>query len=663
VILISPWLAYQTFQDPPANRLFKWHLAGAPEKDARGTWQTLRENYAKLGWRGAWTNKISNLHAQVFGDWNHLFDFPAATAGDRRHQEFFYPARALTWWPILALFAVVTTRRRIVSPPRDFLVLTSWLLLTTVIWCLLMFGLYQAVIHHGSYALMIGWFVLFSVVLDRCGRGWLALLIVLQIVTLATTWVPGNATINGPAAGLFFVLISGGALGWIVVHALTDKGVRDTETWGRGAPEREPEATPEPTLKSPRLPERIATALRAWWANPRITFWALAACALVLALRKPHALHTPQLWAEDGSIFLMQADLHGSSSLVMPYMGYLHTLPRVIAWITPRLFDPAWWPAFYNGVSFLIWLAVLARFFTSRFELPGKPWLALALIAVPHSGEIFFNVTNLQWLTAFVLIQQVLILPPKTTAQRVSDLLILASVTLTGPFGVAFLPLFIWRCWRDRRPDNGAALAVVLVGAAIQLWFVIQTGPRFEYQSAPIRLWNILEILARRIVVWPVFGTRFAFSMPPPLVAAIGGAIGVGLIAWSLRPHPRRKLRVPIVGALVLITLASVYRIRPDTWGSDSVDYGDRYFYIPRVLIAWLLVWEFDAIPRWVASAARILCLMGLLMHLRSYTVRAPEDYHWAEHVEPIRRGVPADIPTLPEGWTLEYRGRPPRAP
>ena len=37
----------------------------------------------------------------------------------------------------------------------------------------------------------------------------------------------------------------------------------------------------------------------------------------------------------------------------------------------------------------------------------------------------------------------------------------------------------------------------------------------------------------------------------------------------------------------------------------------------------------------------------------------APPDYRWVEHCDPIRRGVPANIPTLPEGWTLEYRGRP----
>jgi hypothetical protein len=133
------------------------------------------------------------------------------------------------------------------------------------------------------------------------------------------------------------------------------------------------------------------------------------------------------------------------------------------------------------------------------------------------------------------------------------------------------------------------------------------------------------------------------------------------LIGWALRPHPRRLLRVQVVAAFAMITLAAVYRTRPDTWAADNLDYGDRYFYIPRVLLAWLLIWEFDAVPRAVANAARVFCVLVLFMHLRSYTVRAPTDYHWDTHVEPIRQGVPADIPTLPEGWTVEYRGRPGR--
>ena len=118
-----------------------------------------------------------------------------------------------------------------------------------------------------------------------------------------------------------------------------------------------------------------------------------------------------------------------------------------------------------------------------------------------------------------------------------------------------------------------------------------------------------------------------------------------------------------IIAAFLLILLAGLYRTRPDTWPADNLDFGDRYFYIPRVLLAWLLIWEFDAVPRLAANAARVFCALVFLSHIRTYIVRAPADYQWSSQVEPIRRGVPADLRSLPEGWILEYRGRPARKP
>jgi hypothetical protein len=119
-------------------------------------------------------------------------------------------------------------------------------------------------------------------------------------------------------------------------------------------------------------------------------------------------------------------------------------------------------------------------------------------------------------------------------------------------------------------------------------------------------------------------------------------------------------MQLQILAALALITAAALYRTRPDTWAVDNLEFGDRYFYIPRVLLAWLVVWEMNVTQRFVANTARLICLVVVLTHIRDYTVPAPKDLDWAAHVEPIRRGVPANIPTLPEGWTLEYRGRPP---
>ncbi|MBL9211766.1 MAG: hypothetical protein JNL92_14950 [Opitutaceae bacterium] len=637
-----PWMAYQKFYDPPGNMLLKQHLAGQAKRDDRGFVETLRDNYARLGAAGAWENKVSNFHAQVFGRHGFLFDTTEATKVDRRNQEFFHAGRALTWWPFLALVAVVASRRRPLARARDLGVYALWLLLTVVAWCLLLFGKYQAVVHHGSYALMMGWFVLFSVVLDRAGRGWLALLAVLQTVTLATTWAVSNPVVHGPPAGLFFVLATGAVLAWYILRG----------TWAA--------TPPEAPASGPAIQFRAGRIWRAWWSNPTLNGWVLLALAAVLALRKPHALHTPQLWAEDGSIFLLQADLLGLSALVTPYMGYLHTLPRLIAALASALFDPAWWPAFYNGVAFALWIAVLARFFTARFShLPGRPWLVLAFVAVAHPGEVYFNITNLQWLTAFILIQQLLIATPLTRAQAWGDAALVAVVGLTGPFAVAVLPLFAWRAWRERRPDTGLAFAAVLAAAAIQAWLVIRTSPRFEHQAAPFQFWPFLEVFGRRLVMWPVLGRDAALSLPPAAAGAVGGAFLAAVLTWALRPHERRPLRLQVVAAFGLIALAGMYRTRPDTWGGDNLEFSDRYFYIPRVLLAWLVVWELDAGPRAVSALARVVCLAGLLLNLPQYVTPAPRDYEWAKHVEPIRQGVSARIPILPENWILEYQGRP----
>ncbi len=133
----------------------------------------------------------------------------------------------------------------------------------------------------------------------------------------------------------------------------------------------------------------------------------------------------------------------------------------------------------------------------------------------------------------------------------------------------------------------------------------------------------------------------------------------IALLAWSLRPHPRRAQRAQLVAAFLLITAAAIMRVRPDRWETMNLVNADRYFYIPRVLVAWLLIWEFDALPRAVGYTARALCACGVVVNLPGLRLPAPIDYKWAEHCDPIRRGVAANIKTLPEGWWIEYPGRP----
>src|SRR5258707_268432 len=123
-------------------------------------------------------------------------------------------------------------------------------------------------------------------------------------------------------------------------------------------------------------------AFRAWWREPRLAGWFLALSALLLVLRKPWALYAPQFWAEDGSVFFSRDVLMGVRAFLKPYQGSLHLLPRLVAWVASHSADVAWWPGIYNAAAFIGMLGVFVRLASPRLDLPGKPWLALALVVV-----------------------------------------------------------------------------------------------------------------------------------------------------------------------------------------------------------------------------------------------------------------------------------------
>ncbi len=391
----------------------------------------------------------------------------------------------------------------------------------------------------------------------------------------------------------------------------------------------------------------------------RSLWWCVLASAVLLALRKPWALHTPQFWAEDGAIFMVQDEQLGLRAFFEPYNGYLHFLPRLIAWLASHTADVAWWPAIYNGFSYIVNVALFARLASRRVELPAKPGLMLAFVLVVGTGEVLINMTNLQWVAAFFLVLQLFTARPTTPAQRCGDLAILLVVGLNGPFAIVLAPLFAWRAWRDRRLDDCLALGVMTACTLVQGVLVWRTGPGVIAAADPFRPLMFFSILGSRLVTWTLFGPGAVRAGPIWVHAVFGASAIATLLGWALRADSRRPLRAVIVTAFCLVTAACLYRVRADTWQDDNLVNGDRYFYISRVLLVWLLVLEWDATPRAVAWTVRALCLGGVLLHVPHFIIPALPNYRWAEHCDPIRRGVPANISTLPEGYWIEYTGRP----
>ncbi|MEO6244460.1 MAG: hypothetical protein ABIQ12_03410 [Opitutaceae bacterium] len=649
-LLLLPWMAYQKFYEPPGNRLVKWHIGGVIPSDQRTVTEALRDSYRDLGWSKAWAARRDNLMMLLHGEWKNAGTLSPALAAARRTEESAYPLRAVGGW-VLGLGALVALGWQAHRGLRVWRgrgaahgLGLAWLALTLLGWVGLMFFPKTVFVHQGSLVTQLVALGLLTAWTLLAGRWAFAFVGGATAVSFAGTWLgPSVNVANLPAHAPAIAVAMGGAA-VVLLLAITALWPATKRPWRDPAP------------RAGAIPN-APPSFPAWWRRGRLTWWLLAGFALLLFLRKPHALHTPQLYAEDGTIFLGQNDFLGLRVFAEPYMGYLHTLPRLIAWAAAHTLDPAWWPLAYNGAAFLLGLAVLARIFSPRVDVPHKPALALAIVLACQTGEIFSNITNLQWLTAVLLIVQALIARPSTLAQRAGDLVIVTIVGLTGPFVIALAPLLAWRWWRERNRDTLAVLLVATACAAVQSALLLTTGPQFVFPA--FNAMAFLAVVGQRLVVGPLVGDYAATHLPPSVMGVIGALVILGGLAWVLRSGPRRLLRAQIVAAFALMMVAVVYRSRPDTWGLASPSYSDRYFFLPRVLLWWLLVLEIDTTSRWSAWTARALCGVVVVVQAFHFTEPPPQNYRWAEHCEPIRRGVPANLPTLPEGWTLEYRGRP----
>lgn len=403
-------------------------------------------------------------------------------------------------------------------------------------------------------------------------------------------------------------------------------------------------------------------AHRSRWPRQRALALSVIATLFLLVLHKPWALTTPQLWAEDGSIFLAEEQTLGAAALLRPYQGYLLLIPRLTALVWDSLIDVRWWPLAYNGTALCVYLVVLIRMASARFAVPNRIWLILSFGFVAQTGETLLNITNAQWVSAFLLIQQLLLEPAATRREIATDLVLVVLAGLTGPFAVALLPLFAWQAWRHRDRSRWLGFIAVALCAATQAWFLIRSpgGPPTPRPES-FSLLNYLAVIGGRVVVWPLFGRHAATTLSPLAMALVGAVLGSFVAGRVLLSEQRRGPALIVLLSGICLLAAISYRARPDGWPAHDIDNGDRYYFMPRILFVWLLILQFSARQRWIAVTARIVCVVGAVLELPDHVIPAPPDYHWSAQVEPIRRGVPADIRTLPRDWIFHYPGRPSR--
>lgn len=407
---------------------------------------------------------------------------------------------------------------------------------------------------------------------------------------------------------------------------------------------------------TPRLPMTEKPAL-----------W-VALAGVMLFLRVPDWFVRPRLWAEDGNQFFLAAHRDGASALLLPFAGYLHLVPRLIAWLGERV-DPCLIPAVYVYSSFAFTLFVVARVFSSRLDLPGKPLIALAIVAVPHTNEVYLNLADLQWIAALSLVLTLLLRDPGDALDWVGDLVVLFLAGLTGPFSVLLLPFFVFRALCRSTRASWVILLLALSTALVQGW-LIYSNPLVmppDFPRGPFELRNLAAVLSSRVLL-ALFGAQcWAYRVSRAFVL-VAGAVGFAAIArLAFLKDGFRKERVCMLLIGLAIVVSSVARIRDDLWDYRDMINGDRYFYIPRILAIWLvssclLRVGKRSYPLALSAAAAGLFAVSMVPYVEApdFTRHHVERgyFEWHIYCDRLRAGQEVEIQVSP-GWKFIVPSRP----
>ncbi len=345
------------------------------------------------------------------------------------------------------------------------------------------------------------------------------------------------------------------------------------------------------------------------------------------------------LWAEDGRIFLTGAYAEGPGVILTPYAGYLHVVPRLIAWFISVLpIDAAAVVTTITTAALTATLAVgvfvMAEYRVRTVAVRIAIWLSF--VALPIAGsELADSFCNLHWylITAAFL---ALCAVPRNRGALIAQGLMVAAAVLCDPLALVLTPVIVLRLilLRER------ALPIAFVcAAALQLTITLLApvlGSPRELSMAHPGLATLLDVYAGRVTVPAVFGVNLSILLARHLPWALGGltlaALTAAVIAVAVRNGHRRFAAAGLaIGSFGFSSV--VYWVQWGTlagFGAFDFTGGTRYNTVP----AWLILWAALLAADGLASAAWRHRRSGLAIGLAALIVIAipvVADYHFSD--------------------------------
>jgi hypothetical protein len=352
--------------------------------------------------------------------------------------------------------------------------------------------------------------------------------------------------------------------------------------------------------------------------------------------RLPGTLLHPQFFAEDGWVWYQQAyNLHWFRSLGITQAGYLQTLPRLVAGVT-LLFPMQWAPLIMNlagaVVQALPVTALLSRRCTPWGPLPVRMLMGGIYVAIPNAPEVHIVLTNAMWHLAVLQALLAFSVPPLGWRGRVSDLILFAVGSISGPFSMLLLPAVAAYYWIRRQRWTLVILSIMSLGVCIQIFSLVHSvrhAAAAPLGATPI---SLLRIVAGRVFFDSMMGSGDSYLGIPLLILVAAGGFIVFAWGWQSAPVPGR-----LYVAFAIVALAASLRdpLLPGTrprWEVLADVAGIRYWFLPSLMFLWLAAWTAcggrTRLVRCTGGAVLLVTMIGVI---RKWTYPPWPDSHFQE--------------------------------
>jgi hypothetical protein len=305
-----------------------------------------------------------------------------------------------------------------------------------------------------------------------------------------------------------------------------------------------------------------------------ITFFV---CLIIISVRSYERILIPNLWAEDGSIFLREAIMLGWKSLFLPYAGYYHTIPRILAFLA-QLLPAITFPYFIFVSTTLIYIATISLFASSNYYFYIKSnylrfLVSIGLCMVPGLHEVLGNLANLHWIL-FLYLCLTLLKYPFAKFSSLDLFFIFCSISSTGECILLF-PLIVFQLFYIGYHFKIFPNKLILILAFLLMFIslnIFQSSSRLEpsFLSTKEILKGWLYVINNFYIYQPILGDENVLVLNNKYIK-IYNSIGTLLVFFLLfnlinKRNIQFKFFTLLICSIAFIPLLT-FIVRPNSFG------------------------------------------------------------------------------------------------